>query len=133
MLYSRWVALPLHIRHKIAEEFKIVKRGSTEVFSNTIKSDGFVIQEIEGALTVPALQEYLRTPEINLEVLWEMLICKMEGKEYEAMVPTVKAVPDISVLPPEEVKQFKKEYKARVKSTIKPNVKKKITTKTKKK
>ena len=43
-LYSSWMSLPINTRHKIAREFGIIKRGSTEVVDNHVKSDVFVIE-----------------------------------------------------------------------------------------
>ena len=85
ILYSKWLDLPITTRIKIAEQFGIVKRGSTEVFNNTIKSDGFLIKEIETALAVGALQNYVDEPkETDLVVLWNLMLNKING------IPKVK-------------------------------------------
>ncbi len=85
ILFSQWLSLPLSTRHKIASEFGIEKKGPTEVFNNTIKSDGFLIKDIESALTVERIQKYFGTTETNLTVLWNYLIDKMEGKDIQIL------------------------------------------------
>lgn len=73
-LYSLWCNLPLNKRHEIAHKFNIPKKGPTEVMSNVIKSDGYTVHDIEGALTKEALQEKLETEETDMNVLWEYLV-----------------------------------------------------------
>lgn len=83
--YSHWLDLPIQTRMKIASIFGIVKRGSTEVFNNTIKNDGYVIKEIEAGLSKKALQDYVDEPtENDLVVLWNLMLNKVNG------IPKVK-------------------------------------------
>ena len=115
--FSNWLALPLSTRQKIATEFNIAKRGSTHVVDNKIQSDGYLVHEVENALTVEALQLYLgMMDEKDMNVLWERLVARIEGKE--APVVTPKA-PAISILPPEQAKQFEKEYNQRKRKNAK--------------
>ncbi len=135
ILYSRWCALTIATRNKLAEAFGIIKKGATLVDSNIIKHDGYVIEDIESAMTVKAMQDFLRVGNTDTEQLWQMTIDRIEDREVEGALPVTPIAPSITVLPPDEVKQFKKEYKAR---TAKPTVKKKVitikaTVKTKKK
>lgn len=83
MMYSKWLSLSLETRNKIAVAFDIQKKGATEVFSNTIKSDGYMVQDIEGALTVKAMQDYLGSTETDKDTLAQMLIDVMEGRGME--------------------------------------------------
>lgn len=104
-LYSQWLLLPLSTRIKIADQFKIIKKGSTEVFNDTIKSDGFLIKDIENTLTVPTLQDYLNTEESNIELLWEWMLTKIEGNQIKQV--------SSSILSKDEVLRMNKEYEAR--------------------
>lgn len=79
-LYSKWLSLPLPTRHKIAAQFGIIKRGSTEVVDNQVKSDGYKIQEVEEALNIDALQKYIVTTETDMLALWMWLVEKIEGQ-----------------------------------------------------
>lgn len=113
-LFAQWLRLPINVRHKIASEFGIIKRGSTHVVDNKIQSDGFLVEEVEGALTKDALKLYLGMMQENdMTVLWEAFIARMKDENaLQVRTPT----PLISgILPPEEAKQFKKEYKERKK------------------
>jgi len=69
IMYSWWLSTPLSTRHKIAEQFKIVKKGATEVFNNTIKSDGYVLKDIETAITVESMQAYTGSDSKDTHVL----------------------------------------------------------------
>ncbi len=104
-LYSKWLSLPLSTRIKIAEQFKIIKKGSTEVFNDTIKSDGYLIKDIEEILNIPTLQDYLNTEESDINLLWEWMLVKIEGKQMKQGAT--------SVLSKEEVLRMNKEYEAR--------------------
>ncbi len=79
LLYSKWLDLPIAMRIKVAAAFGIVKRGSTEVFNNTIKSDGYIIKEIESALSKPNLQNFTDTDEEDFILLWNMMLNKING------------------------------------------------------
>ncbi len=80
-LYSKWCELNISTRHAIAAQFGIQKKGPTEVFDNHIKSDGYLIKEVEEALNIDALQKYIGTNETDMMVLWMWLIEKIEGRE----------------------------------------------------
>jgi len=86
-LYSKWIDLSISTRHAIASEFGIIKRGSTEVVANVIKSDGYLVREVEAALNIDALQRYLKTDCIDLPQLWEWLVDKIEGRSVS--IPTL--------------------------------------------
>lgn len=103
-LYSHWCALSITTRHKLASEFGIIKKGSTEVFDNQIKHDGYVIKDIESALTLDAIQKYLGTTETDLQILWGWLVDKIEGR---------------GIITPEILH---KEFKSAQASEIKPTV-----------
>lgn len=125
ILYSRWCALHLATRIKIAEAFGIVKKGSTEVHSNTIKSDGYVIKDIEDALTLEAMQKYLHCQNDDVGFVFNLLIDKFEGRELVGLIPADDKpglLGAMSTLPPEEAKKFEKEYNVR--KTLKTSIKK---------
>jgi len=99
IIYSRWISLSLDTRNKIAREFGIVKKGPVEVFANTIKSDGYLVKDIDDALTLTKMQAYLGTTETDPTVLWNYLVDKMEGRNI-TLIDTPVAVtiePDKSI------------------------------------
>lgn len=79
--YSAWLKLSIDTRHKIAQIFKIPKKGATEVVNNEIVRDGFNIHDIEAALTKEALQAFLGSTLDNYMFLWEDTVNKIEGNE----------------------------------------------------
>lgn len=79
IFYSKWLGLPLSTRVLLAEKFGIPRKGFVEVFSNTIKSDGYFIQDIEAALTVTKLQEALETNEADIAKLFDDAILLVQG------------------------------------------------------
>ncbi len=91
-LYGQWLKLSLPTRALIAAQFGIIKRGSTEVFDNQIVKDGYVIGEIEAALNIDAIQKYVGSENTDMAILWDMLVCKAEGREYTP--PVVEVVPE---------------------------------------
>ena len=91
-LYSKWGALKLSVRYAIADAFGIEKKGPTEVFANTVKSDGFLIEDIEKALTKQALQKYLHTTKSDLAVLFDMMVNKVQGIEEPEEEPVEKPI-----------------------------------------
>ena len=99
-LYGRWLELPITTRVQIADRFGIIKRGSTEVFENRIVNDGYVITEIEGALNIDALQKYLAVEDTDMLILWDKMLARIEGREYEPPAPEVVPEPIPAVKPP---------------------------------
>ena len=79
-LYSHWCSLPLSVRHKLAAQFNIPKKGPTEVFDNQIKSDGYAIKDIEERINLVSLQVYLGTKETDTLILWTQMVDKIEGR-----------------------------------------------------
>lgn len=94
-LYSRWQSLDINTRHKIAKQFGIIKRGSTEVVNDQIKSDGYAIKEIEEALNIDAIQIYLEVTETDMMTLWLWLIDKIEGRELTQVNIDTTVIPHI--------------------------------------
>ncbi len=78
-LYSNWLSLPLNTRIKVANQFGIIKRGSTHVSDNMIKSDGFDIKDIETKLTVETLQGFLSSTEGDIHILWRDMLDRIEN------------------------------------------------------
>ncbi len=134
ILYSRWLSLPLHVRGKIAADFDIPKLRSTHVINNEVADDGYDINMIENALTKEAMQRFIPSQEEDLNVLFNLLVDKAEGKLPEPIVipplPPLPPEPIITVLPEAEVKQFNKEYEER--TGLKAPVKDKSNAKRKK-
>lgn len=85
--YSKWFNTALVTRDKIAKDFGIERKNGIEVFANEVKSDGYLVKDIEQKLTKEALQEKLETTEEDLAVLFDMLVAK-----YEYVAP-VEPVP----------------------------------------
>lgn len=73
--------------------FGIEKKGPTEVFNDTVKSDGYLLKDIEGKITTKGIQEFVGTSEESTEVLWRMLITQVEGKLTVSAPPAISASP----------------------------------------
>lgn len=105
--------MPINTRIAIAKQFGILKKGSTEVVDNQIKSDGYNIKEIEEALNVDALQTYLSTDESDMTKLWERLVEKTNDPvTYE----TKYAKP---LIPEPMMTELLNEQKERAEETVK--------------
>ncbi len=115
-LYSHWLKLPITTRIKIANKFGIEKKGSTHVFNNVIQTDGFNIRDIEEALNVTAMQDFIGDcSETNPEKLWLIFIDKMEGK---SIIETTE-----KLIIKEGVKDMAQDHRVRPSdTTIKPTL-----------
>lgn len=109
--YSKWLDLPLATRQKIAEEFGIVKRGSTHVVDNKIQSDGYLVHEIEKALTPVRISSYLlmdNDADVDMTILWDMLI-----RHIENPTPKAEIAATFEILPQKDALKAKRAYKKR--------------------
>lgn len=102
MLYSRWREVQLSTRHKIAEIFGFKKVRSTHVVNNEISDDGFNVKDIEEALALDKLQNFLNNPSTDINYLFNLTVDTLEGK-----MPEVIIVPEIIAKPVETVKPKK--------------------------
>lgn len=102
--YSRWLSTPLSVRVQIAHKFGIEKKGNIEVFNNEVIKDGYLIKDIEDAITLSALQKFLGTVETDPHVLWGYLVEKINNPEINKIS---------AVVSPEEVTRMNKEYEER--------------------
>lgn len=108
-LYSRWTSLSLPTRIKIASQFNIQKKGPTEVFDNQIKSDGYLIKDVEEALNIDAIQAYIGTQETDMMTLWLWLIDKVEGRELtQVNIDTTSSPPQTAPQGGEKPKRGRK-------------------------
>lgn len=102
IFYSSWLNLSISVRHQIAQDFGILKKSPTHVQDNVVVNDGYVIQDVENALSIENIQNHLGVgkQEENLDILWVMLIDSYT-KPHESNVST--DVPVISI--PKEIKK----------------------------
>lgn len=84
-LYSHWRSIPLNTRIQIAEKFGIVKIGPTHVRDNYVESDGYRIEDVEKALNIDAIQEFLGVEQTDMVTLFELLVSKIEGRTIEVL------------------------------------------------
>lgn len=84
ILYSKWLGLPLNTRVLLADKFGIQKKGSIEVFANTVKSDGYLVLDIEQALTKESLQAALNSKETDINKLFDDAVLLVTGKYEES-------------------------------------------------
>lgn len=95
--YAKWRTLPMHVRNDIAVQFGIPKSGTTHVDSNQIVSDGYKVEDIDAKLTPEAIQEYVGVINSDMEVVWDMMIDKVQGIEPKEEVVVPEAVPEIPI------------------------------------
>jgi len=93
LLYSRWLALPIGTRHAIALAFGIKKKNPTHVIDNYVREDGYVIGDIETALTATAMENFVGGKFSDANTLFDAVIAKVAGGEplmIETIVEKVK-------------------------------------------
>jgi hypothetical protein len=81
-MYREWLDLSIGVRHQIAFKLGLEKKFPTEVQDNFIKTDGYVMKDIEKALSIENLQKFLQTDEPDHALLLKWLI---EGKPEESI------------------------------------------------
>ncbi len=119
--YSKWLDLPMAMRVKIATQFGIIKKGSTEVFNNTIKSDGYLLKDIETSLSAENLRIFVDEPNENdMVTLWNLMLNKMNGipkitKEDKKEIPVIVEEQVAPSKPVKEESELTKVVKANAK------------------
>ncbi len=94
-LYASWLKLDLSVRARIATQFGIPKTLPTHVQDNVVVQDGYKVQDVESALNIDAIQQYIGVEHTDMATLWDLLVAKIEGRE---VVDEVDAAPDSVVL-----------------------------------
>ncbi len=100
LLYSQWLQLPISTRHAIANALKINKKNPTHVVDNYVRDDGYPIGDVETALTMEAMKAYAGTDANSIELVWEAVVAKAEGRE---VVVSQTVVPEAAVIPETKV------------------------------
>lgn len=132
-MYAKWFSLPLSIRSQIATKFGVAKTGPTHVQDNRVVSDGYKFEEVERALNVKAMKEFVGIDSTDdMATLMDLVVAKIEGREIPTpempavaiamtVEPTPLPPPDPDfVLPPEaailgEVKKIRKPKTIKIK------------------
>ena len=91
LLYGSWLQLPINTRHALAHAFKINKKNPTHVVDNMVRDDGYPIGDVERALNMEAMQEYVGTASTSEELVWAAVVAKAEGREV-----TISQTVDVS-------------------------------------
>lgn len=118
--YSLWCSLPIQKRHEIALKFNIPKKGSTEVFSNTIKSDGYLVQDIDNAFALENVQRVLDVTETDSAILWSYIVDGLPAPTIEIveLIEEVKLEPTSEQILEEVVKVIEETPKEEKKDKI---------------
>lgn len=87
-LYSAWLKLPLVTRQEVASKFGISKTGPTHVADNRVVSDGYKVEDVEGALNIDAIQKFTGSESTDMTELWDAMMAKIEGREA-ILVPRI--------------------------------------------
>ena len=113
-LYSAWRSTSINTRVQIAEKFGIIKVGPTHVRDNYVESDGYKIEDVEKALNIDAIQEFLGVEQTDMVTLFELLVAKIENRTIEVMPETItqssptEKIVTIPIAPPGTVLVAKK-------------------------
>lgn len=100
LLYSQWLQLPIGTRHTIAYAFKINKKNPTHVIDNEVRDDGYPIGDVERALTMDAMREYVGTASNSIDLVWSALVAKAEGRDFvvsQTVAPESMVIPETKV------------------------------------
>jgi len=114
ILYSKWLDLPINIRHEIARIFSISKKNPTHVQDNVVVSDGYTVKDVESALSVANIQDYLQDYVFDdINILFDTLVYRIENP---IVLPPKEEIPDIEpIVTKLEVKPIKTNVKKQTK------------------
>jgi len=99
---------------KIAEALGIQKLRSTHVSDNRVVDDGYNLNDVENAIKVIPMQQYLNSTETDVFKLFQTLIDTVEGRVIVANISAEEAE-EIS-LSPGKIKPLVEEELAPIKS-----------------
>lgn len=100
-LYAQWRGLSLVTRAVLAKEFGFSKVGPTHVVDNRIESDGYKLDDVERSLNIDAIQKYTGVESTDMQVLWNAMIDKAEGRDFsvkESFINTENISPGIKLV-----------------------------------
>jgi regulator of replication initiation timing len=89
-----WLSLPKEIRQRLVVSLDIPRTGSTEVFGQTIITDGYTDKDLS-TVTLDKLQEFMMDKSDNFDKLLETLIQRLQTpivipeKKEEILTPIV--------------------------------------------
>jgi len=78
--YHQWMSLPLSTRMKIAAAMNIPKLRSTHVANDQVLDDGYNVKDVEEAIKVIPMQNYLNSTETDITILFKTLIDTVESR-----------------------------------------------------
>lgn len=117
ILYSKWLDLPINTRHEIARIFGIPKKNPTHVQDNIIVSDGYDVRDVEKALSIANLKDYLGRDDVHsFDMLFDTMVYNIETVQL--------GVPSKVQMVPIETNKVELEVKAK-KSNVKKTTAKK--------
>ncbi len=95
LLYSRWLNLPISTRQAIAQAFNIHKKNPTHVVDNLVRDDGYVIGDVESALTAVAMEAFVGAKFEDANALLDAVVAKAEGRVVEPVAVVAEAPVEI--------------------------------------
>jgi hypothetical protein len=104
----QWLHLTFDVKYWLGKQLGFSAQGERHVIDNQLVEDGFRAEDL-AVVTTSKLQEWLGSKEKDFDVLWEMAV----NRAKQALEP-----PKLTMLAPEETKQFSDEYEARKAATI---------------
>ena len=81
----QWLQIPLEIRAKLVEIFKIPRSSGTVVQDNTVLTDGYTHDDL-AKLTVEILQQYTNSEEKEFFKLINLVIENLSEKEKQRLL-----------------------------------------------
>jgi hypothetical protein len=95
LFYSRWLSLPINVRHTLATHFGITKSMPTHVQDNRVVVDGYRVEDVENTLTVIAMQNFAASDSTDMAELFELSVLKVSPEHSKLFVPTPIEIPAV--------------------------------------
>lgn len=83
---NQWLTLPLEVRHRIAETFKVPRSKGTTVVGNVVQSDGYTFEDL-AKITVEGMQDFLKSDETDFMTLFNKVVEVLSVNETKPVNP----------------------------------------------
>jgi len=92
-----WLKLPMEMRIKLRDVFKVPKSQGSWVENNEVRSDGHTHQDLQSAITVEAMQNYTGSKDTDFLTLFHLTLNQAEQELIE-IVPVVEKPDPVTAL-----------------------------------
>lgn len=110
--------LPITTRHRIAEAFGIQKKGATEVANNEVVKDGYIVGDIDSALSKVKMQNYTGVITNDDAELWNAVVAVAEGRARPMLIADPVDITSLKNIEPGTIVQIPTTSEVKIESVV---------------